>query len=127
MSDIRVCLQDLEQLLSEKRILIGKLESECWEDRLKIAPVLEVSRAEEARPEFSVRKARLGKRLGDGRFPGPGQAVQPEHPLIPFGCQPLFDLPEDVLPRAPQATLPVPTAVPSVWGVIHPIKKGEVR
>ena len=42
-SDIRVYFQDLEQHLSEKWIPEGKLEGECWEYRLKVAPVLEVS------------------------------------------------------------------------------------
>ena len=39
----------------------------------------------------------------------------------------MLNLPEAILPRAPQATLPVPTVVPSIWGMVHPIKKGEVR
>ena len=42
-SGIRDCSQDLEQLLSEKWISIGELESQCGEDRLKIAPVHVVS------------------------------------------------------------------------------------
>jgi len=45
---------------------MGELERECWEDRLKTAPVLDVSRAEKAGSELSVRKARLGERLSDG-------------------------------------------------------------
>ena len=48
------------------RILIGELEGECWEDDLKIAAVLEVSSAEEAGPELSVREGRLGECLSDG-------------------------------------------------------------
>jgi len=41
-SDIRVCPQDLEQLLSEWWMPIGKLEGECREDHLNVAPVLEI-------------------------------------------------------------------------------------
>jgi hypothetical protein len=47
-------------------ILVGKLESECRENCLKVAPLSEVSRAKEARPKFSVSEGRLGHRLGDG-------------------------------------------------------------
>jgi hypothetical protein len=65
-SDIRICPQDLKQLLSERWIPVGELEGECREDHLKIAPVLEIPRAEKAGPELSVREARLGECLGDG-------------------------------------------------------------
>ena len=67
--------QDLEQLLPETWIPEGKLEGECWEDRLEVAAVLEASRAEEAGPKPSVREGGTGERLGDGRFPGPSEAV----------------------------------------------------
>ena len=43
MSDIRAFLQDLEEDRSETGIPTGELEGECWEDRLEIAAVLEVS------------------------------------------------------------------------------------
>ena len=43
LSGVGALLQDLEQLLSERRILTGELEGECWKDHLKIAAVLEVS------------------------------------------------------------------------------------
>jgi hypothetical protein len=74
----------LEQLLPEKWILVGELEGKCRKDCLKIAPVGEVSRAEEAGPEFPIREGCLGQRLGDGRFSGPGEAVQPEDTLLLF-------------------------------------------
>jgi len=54
--NIGVCLQDLEQLYSEKRLLVGKLEGKGGEDCLKIAPVLKVSGAEEASPKLSICK-----------------------------------------------------------------------
>ena len=75
LSDIRVHLQYPNQFFSEMWILISELEGECREDFVEIAPVLEVSRTEEARAELSTRKARLGKRLGDGRLSRPGEAV----------------------------------------------------
>jgi hypothetical protein len=45
---------------------MGELKRECWEDRSKTAPVLEVPRTEKAGSELSVGKTRLGERLGDG-------------------------------------------------------------
>ena len=65
-SDNGMCLQDLEQLLSEKWILISELENKCREDHLEIAAVLKVLQAEEAGPKFSVCKAHLGECLCDG-------------------------------------------------------------
>ena len=41
--NIRTCPQDLNQLFPELWILIGKLEGKCWEDHVKVAPVLKVS------------------------------------------------------------------------------------
>ena len=41
-SDIRVCPQNLKQLLSERWVPMGELEGERREDHLKIAPVLEI-------------------------------------------------------------------------------------
>ena len=43
MSNIRAPLQDIQQLLSEMGILVGKLEGEGWEDLSEIAAVLGVS------------------------------------------------------------------------------------
>ena len=66
MSNIGALLQNLQQLLSEVRILAGELECKSWEDLLKIAAVLEVSRAEEASPELSIHEGCVSECLGDG-------------------------------------------------------------
>ena len=42
-----------------------KLESECWKDCLKVAPLSKNLGAKEARPEFSVLEGRLGYRLSN--------------------------------------------------------------
>ena len=102
------------------------MEGERWEDFLKIAAVLEVSRTEEAGPEIPVRKHCLGERLGDGRFSSPGQAVQPENPLGPFAHRPVFDILQDTFPRSPQTPLPIPTAVSCIYGVVQSLEKDEV-
>ena len=126
MCDIGAFLQDPKDLRSEIRILAGELEGERRKDSLKIAAVLEVSRAEEASTELPVHKGRLGECLGDGGFPGPGQAVQPENTLGPLAREPVFNVLEDTLPCTPQAPLPIPTAVPGIYGVVQSLEKDEV-
>ena len=42
-SNIRMRFHNLKQLLPERRISEGELESERWEDRLKITPVFDIS------------------------------------------------------------------------------------
>ena len=80
--DIRTSLQNSEQLLSERRVSIRELKRERWEDRLKVTPVLEISRTKETRAKFPIRKAELGKCLGNGRLAGSSEPVQPEDTLI---------------------------------------------
>ena len=126
MCDIGTLLQDPKDLRSETRILTGELEGKRWKDPLKIAAVFEVSRAEEASTELPVHKRCLGERLGDGRFPGPGQAVQPENTLGPLAREPVFDVLEDTLPRSPQTPRPIPTTVSGVYGVVQSLEKDEV-
>ena len=45
--------------------MAGKLEGESWEDLLEVAAGLEVSRAKEAGPEFSIHEGRVSECLGD--------------------------------------------------------------
>ena len=106
--------------------MTGELEGKGWKDFLKIAAVLEVSRAEEAGPEIPVRKHCLGERLGDGRLSSPGQAVQPENTLGPFAREPIFDILQDTFPCSPQTPLPIPTAVSGIYGVVQSLQKDEV-
>jgi len=61
---------------------VSELEGEGGEDGSKVAPVVEIPGTEETRPELPVSEAHFRKRLGDGRLPGPGQAVEPEHALV---------------------------------------------
>ena len=126
-SGIRVGPQDLNELLPKRRITVGELEGEGWEYCLEVVPVLEVSRAKEAGSELPVREARIGERLGDGRFPRPGEAIQPEDALILFLRQPLLELEENFLPCPPQAPLHFPRAVAGICCVAHTIEQGEVR
>ena len=126
-SDVGVCRQDQKQPLPEQLIAMSELEGEGGEDGAEVAPVIEIARTKKARSELPVREARLGKRLGDGGFPGSGEAVKPEHAFVFVIIQPAFDLEEDISSSPLHASLSIPTQVSSVGGVIHPSEKGKVR
>jgi len=106
---------------------VGKLKGESWEDCFEIDPILEISRAKEARPELSVRKADLGKRLGNGRLPGPRKAIEPEHTAVLFVLQPTFELQEDICPSSPQTPPPVPRTVSGLIGVMQVFQKTAIH
>ena len=61
---------------------MSELKGKGGEDDVEVASVYPVTRAKEGRSELPLREARLGKRLGNGRFSGSGEAVEPEHSLI---------------------------------------------
>lgn len=69
---------------------IGDLECKCWEDRSKIGPVLEVSRAEEARSDLSIYKVHPCERLSNSRVPHPWETSQLVY--APFVNQSTFKL-----------------------------------
>ena len=117
----------MKQFLSEMWVLIRKLEGKGWEDHVKVAPVFKVSRAEKAGTEPSICKAHIGERLGNGRFPRPRKAIQPEDALISLVCRPMLKLEEDLLPRSLQALLPLPRTVSSLVGVMHAVQKNPLR
>ena len=127
LSDLGVDPQDWQQLLSELWVPVSELEGEGWEDVLNVSSGLEISRTEETRAELPVCEATLGERLGDGRLAGPRETVQPENALVCFIGQPTFDLPQYILPRSSQASLPFPGEVSSTSSVMHSVEKGEIR
>ena len=106
---------------------MSELEGEGGEDDAEVAPVVEITRTKEARSELPVRKARLGKRLCNGGFPGSGEAVEPENAFIFFVVQPTFDLEEDVSPGTLHASLSVTTQVSRVVDVGHSVETDEDR
>ena len=65
--------------MPEVWIAVSELKGKGWEDGVEVAPVFEVARTKEARSESPVREARLGKCLGNGRFSGSSEAVEPEN------------------------------------------------
>ena len=81
-SDVRVRRQDPKQLLSEAWVPASELEGKGGENCLEITPVLVVSRTEETRAEYSIRKADLRKRLGNCWLPSSCETVEPENALV---------------------------------------------
>ena len=106
---------------------MSELEGEGREDGSKVAPGFEIPRAEETGPELLIRKTHLCKRLGDGRLPCPGKAVEPEHPFGLIVPGPLFEVGEDISPGPLHAPLPVSTEVSSVGNMANAFEKVEVR
>ena len=106
---------------------MSELEGEGGEDGSKVAPGFEIPRTEETGPELLIRKAHLCKRLGDGRLPCPGKAVEPEHPFGLIVPGPLFEVGEDISPGPLHAPLSVSTEVPGVSDVANPLEKVKVR
>jgi len=106
---------------------VSELEGEGGENGPEIAPVVEISRTEEARSELPICEAHLRKCLGDSRLPSPGEAVEPEHMFILFVIQPALKLEEDVSPGTLHASLPIPGEMTSVCSMMHPLEKSEAR
>ena len=106
---------------------MSELEGEGGENRPKVAPGFEIPRTEETGPELLIRKAHLCKRLGDGRLPCPGKAIEPEHPFGLFVPGPLFEVGEDISPGTLHALWSVSTEVPGVGDMADPLEKVEVR
>ena len=105
---------------------MGELEGEGREDGPKVAPVVGVPRTEEAGSQLPIRETRLCERLGDGRLPRPREAVEPEHPFVPFIPRPLFELEKDLSPSPLHTSLPVSAEVPGVGNVIQATEAGQL-
>ena len=125
-SDIGVLRQDWKQLSSETWIAVSELEGEGGEDGPKVAPVVGVPRTEEAGPQLPVRETHLCERLGDGRLPRPGKAVEPEHPFVLFIPRPLFELEKDLSSSSLHASLPVSAEISGVGDVVQPTETGQL-
>ena len=106
---------------------MSELEGEGGEDGSKVAPVFEIPRTEETGPELLIRKAHLCKRLGDGRLPCPGKAVEPEHAFGLFVPGPLLEVGEDISPGSFHAPLSFSTEIPGVSDMTNPLEKVMVR
>jgi len=90
-----------------------KLDGQGGEDEVEIAPVLEVSGAEEGGPKLSVWENPLRDRLRDGGLPRPCQPVQPINwGLVKVPC-PEFDLVQNdsavSLEATPAVAMPTPS------------------
>jgi len=82
---------------------------------VEVAPVLEVSRAEEGGPELSVYEYPLRDGLGDGALPCSGQTIQPVDGRLVEVPRPELDLVQNGSASSLQTT---PTASVTVLGIL---------
>jgi len=83
---------------------------------MEVAPVFEVSRAEERGSELSIREHPLGDGLGDGGLPRSGQTIQPvDGGLVEVPC-PEFDLVQNNSASPPETTFPAAMPVLGLLG-----------
>ena len=106
---------------------MGKLKRQGREDDLNVTPAVGFLRAKETGAKGSICEASLGERLGDCRFSGSRDAVEPEDGFALLDLQPIMQLQEDTLPRSLQAPLSAPGTVVGLDGMIHPAQKESVH
>ena len=94
---------------------------------MEVAPVLEISGAEEGSTELSVREHPLGDCLSDGGFPRSGESIEPvDRRFVEVTC-PTFDLVQDVSTSPLETTTTVAVSVLgllSVAGIVEDTRFG---
>ena len=84
---------------------------------MEVAPVLEISGAEEGSTELSVREHPLGDCLSDGGLPCSSESIEPvDRRFVEVAC-PKFDLVQDGPASPLEATITVAVSVLGLFGV----------
>ena len=84
---------------------------------MKVAPVLEISGAEEGSTELSVREHPLGDRLSDGSLPCTSESIEPvDRGFVEVAC-PKLDLVQDGPASPLETTITVAVSVLGLFGV----------
>ena len=85
---------------------------------MEVAPVLEISGAEEGSTELSVREHPLGDRLSDGGLPRTSESIEPvDRRFVEVAC-PKFDFVQDSPAGPLKATSTVAVSVLCPLGVV---------
>ena len=95
MDDIGIRLNQCNECRSKCGVLACKLDGKGGEDELEVAPVLEVSGAEERSSESSVGRQPLCDRLRDSGLSSSSQPVQPVNRGLVEVPRPEFDFAKD--------------------------------
>ena len=77
MSDPWIGLDQRDEVQSKVGVLARKLDGGGGENEVEVAPILEITRAEERGTKLSVRQRPFGDRFGDTSLPCPSDPVQP--------------------------------------------------
>ena len=96
---------------SKVGVFVGQLESQGGEYEMQVAPVFEIPRAKEGGSQKTFCEHTFSDGLSDGRFPRPSKPVKPEDGRLVEVSGPRFDLVQDSLSRAPEATSAIPMFV----------------
>ena len=84
---------------------------------MEVAPVLEISGAEEGGTELSVREHPLGDRLSDGGLPRSSKSIEPIDRRFVEVARPKFDLVQDGPAGPLETTIAVSVSVLGLFGV----------
>jgi len=90
-----VPFDDFDKVISESRVPACELICECGEDIPEHLSVQITAGTEEACAKDSAIAGQFRDRLGDGRFPGSCQPIEPEYGLTLRILSPAHDIFED--------------------------------
>ena len=116
MDDPRIRLDQRDKYRSKFRVIACQLNGQGGEDESEIAPVLEVSGAEERGPEPSVRENSLRDRPCDRALACSSGPAQPVDGGLTGVTRPQFDLVQNCAPGALETTVVV---VMSILGLFR--------
>ena len=114
MENFWIRLDQLNEGRSEFGVLPGELDGQGRENQVEVAPVFEVSGAEERGAESTVCEYSLRDCLRDGALPGPSKSVQPVDGGFVKVAGPEFDPIQDCGASTPKTTVPVAVSILSV-------------
>ena len=111
MSNSRIRVHQRDKDRSELGVLSCELDAKGGENELKVAPVLEVSGAEERGPKSSFCERPFRDCLRNGALSGPGKPVQPvDRRLAKILC-PQFDPIQNSSARSLETTIAVTVSI----------------
>ena len=111
MGDSWVRLDQWDEYRPEFGVVARELNSKGGEDKLEIAPVLEVSRAKEGGPEPSLGEHPLCDRPRDRTLSRSGESIQPVDGGQARVARPEFDLVQNRAPGSLETTIVVAVSI----------------
>ena len=122
MDDFWICLDKPDKGRSKLRVPPGELDSQRWEDRPEVTPVVEIPRAEEGGTQTPVRERPLRDRLCDCALARSGEPVQPIDRRLVEVTGPEFDLVQNFCPCSSETTIPIAMSILGLLRISDVIK-----